>query len=142
VGKLEDLKEVEKKVEDLNKCFKNFEEKANMLRTAKVQDNLESILQDLRVSCNELLKLVSELSNTLNNFLNGKHYIKVPQKLEKEEEIEMAKGKQKEEEVAVIIRSSRGIFDWCSPEEFREGLKRYLEDYRDKKNLRNEKGNT
>lgn len=41
------------------------------------------------------------------------------------------------------IRVSPGIFDWCSPEEFKEGLKLYLDDYWDKmtEKIKNEKEN-
>jgi hypothetical protein len=59
-------------------------------------------------------------------------------KLYIEEGVEMKQKKQ-----FFAIRVSPGIFDWCSPEEFKEGLKLYLDDYWDKmtEKIKNEKEN-
>jgi hypothetical protein len=124
VESLESLKTVENKVKALSICFQKLERQVKQLGVAE-QQNLQESIKNLRDSCGELLKLASELIEILND-LEKTFYMQGLQEREGEK-IEMGEKKQLFE-----VRVSPGIFDWCSPEEFREGLEFYLADRWDK----------
>jgi predicted nuclease with TOPRIM domain len=111
---LESLKEVEEKIENLDKCFRDLKERIKSLKTGELQRLKESV-KNLRQSCNVLLQATSELIDALVKL--EKYYMRVP---------EGTVTKEKE-----AVKCYGGVFDWCSPEEFERGLLLFMQRHRD-----------
>jgi chromosome segregation ATPase len=115
---LESLKEVEEKIENLDKCFRDFKERVKNLKTSEPQ-RLEEGVKNLRESCDALRKAASELINALAQV--EKSYMRVSKKPEVKEEGTVGKE----------WKHRSGIFDWCSPEEFERSLLLFMQRHRD-----------